>query len=201
MGLELATDEDAPALRVPVETVRAAQRSDRAAWRALFDAYQPAVTAYCLACAKGNRELAHDWTQDIFALAVEKLAKLREPERFTGWLFTLARHHCLRHARQSERERTMSDALSVMLCDGFAPTLVEAHEREAWIAVVQRACATVDNPSHRGLIEAHYVRGEKTRTIAEKTGTPHGTVTVTLMRFRERLKVQLLTALAKGELP
>jgi RNA polymerase sigma factor (sigma-70 family) len=195
-------DREPPAsLPVPVGTVRAAQAGDRSAWRELFNAYQPALTSYCCVCARGRRELALDWTQDIFALAIERLSQLREPERFTGWLFTLARNHCLKHARQSEQERRLSDALSLVLCDGFVPSIAEAAEREAWLLAVQRSCSSVEHEGHRAVIEAHYLRGEKTRDIAERTGTPHGTVTVTLMRFRNRLKLQLLSALAKGELP
>ena len=54
---------------------------------------------------------------------------------------------------------------------------------------------------HRECVLAHYTRGERTREIAARLKVPHGTVTVTLMRFRESLKKRLAEALARGELP
>ena len=41
--------------------------------------------------------------------------------------------------------------------------------------------------------------GKKSRK--ERKHVPHGTVTVTLMRFRDRFKKRLAEALAQGELP
>lgn len=194
--------DDAPETSVSPEIVRAAKRRDERAWRLLFGQFQPAVTSYCLVCARGRRDLALDWTQDIFALAFENLARLRDDARFAGWLFSIARRHCLRHARQTERERRLSDALALVLAADAPP---EAHEeaadRESWIDTVRRACEGVEHPAHRECVLAHYTRGEKTRDIAARLSIPHGTVTVTLMRFRERLKQRLVEALARGELP
>ena len=184
------------------QLVRAARGGDEASWRALFTQLQPAVTAYCRVCANGRRDLALDWTQDVFSLAFQSLSQLKDDERFTGWLFTIARRHCLRHSRQSDRERQLSDSMALLLAGEVPSEALRAEgERESWIEAVRRACEGVENPAHRECVVAHYCRGEKTRDIAARLSIPHGTVTVTLMRFRERLKIRLAKALAEGELP
>jgi RNA polymerase sigma-70 factor, ECF subfamily len=183
----------------PLDFVRAAKRGDSRAWRALFVHYQPALTAYCLACAQGRRDLALDLTQDVFASAIEKIGQLADEERFTGWLFTIARHRCLRQARLSARETAAVDMMSLLMTEG-GPDPRWSHDREAWLEAVGRAVQGVANPSHRDIVSAHYGRGEKTRDIALRLSVPHGTVTVVLMRFRERLKARLMDLLAKGEL-
>jgi RNA polymerase sigma-70 factor, ECF subfamily len=182
--------------------VRAARRGDARAWRALFDRLQPALTAYCRLCAQGRRDLALDWTQDVFTLAFQGLGQLRDDERFAGWLFAIARRHCARHARLSGREQQLSDAMALLLVgDALPEVLQEQAEREAWLEALRRACDDVENPTHRECVVAHYSRGEKTRDIAARLEVPHGTVTVTLMRFREGLKRRLAQSLAEGALP
>ena len=197
----LPQPEPAPEAGVSPEIVRAARRGDARAWRVLFNQLQPAVTAYCRVCARGRRDLALDWTQEVFTIAFEHLGKLEDEERFTGWLFTIARRYCLRHARQSERERQLSEAMAMLLAADGPAREAEQAERESWLAAVRKACEGVENDKHRECVLSHYTRGEKTRDIAQRLDIPHGTVTVTLMRFRERLKKQLAEALARGELP
>jgi RNA polymerase sigma factor (sigma-70 family) len=193
---------DSPAITVSPEIVRAAKRGDERAWRILFGQFQPAVTAYCHVCARGRRDVALDWTQEIFALAFQNLARLEDDVRFPGWLFVIARRHCLRGARQSARERQLSDELAMVLAaDAPVDADLEEAERESWIATVRAACEHVQHPMHRECVLAHYTRGERTREIAARLKIPHGTVTVTLMRFRESLKKRLAEALARGELP
>ncbi len=194
--------DSTPEVAVSPEIVRAAKRGDERAWRVLFGQFQPAVTAYCHVCARGRRDHALDWTQEVFALAFQNLASLSDDARFAGWLFAIARRYCLRHARQTDRERELSDALALVLAADAPPDPVqEASERESWIQTVRRACEDVEHPVHRECVLAHYTRGEKTRDIAARLGVPHGTVTVTLMRFRDRFKKRLAQALARGELP
>ncbi len=52
---------------------------------------------------------------------------------------------------------------------------------------------------HRDLASAVYVEGLTTRDSAARLGLPHGTVTVTLMRLRTRLRATLARQLAAEE--
>jgi RNA polymerase sigma-70 factor (ECF subfamily) len=179
-----------------LEFVKAAKRGDARAWAVLFKHFQPAVTSYCLTCTGGRRAEALDLTQDIFALAVEKLHQLEDLSRFQGWLFVIARNRCLRFGQRSAQAERAVTNLSLLLADEPPE---DAAEREYWLRRVESAVQSVENESHRAVVTAHYGRGEKTRDIAERLGMPHGTVTVVLKRFRDRLKVELLSALAHQE--
>lgn len=172
-----------------LDFVRAAKRGDSRAWAVLFRQYQPALTAYCLACASGRRDLALDLTQDIFALAIANIRQLNDEARFQGWLFTLARNHCLRSGQRSAKEEEAIAKMSLLLCDEPPET---AAERERWLQHLEHATQALPNAHHREIVLAHHGRGEKTREIAQRLATPHGTVTVVLMRFRNQLKRELL---------
>ena len=175
----------------PLEVIGAARRGERQAWERLLAQYQPAVTAYCLTCARGRRDVALDWTQDIFSLAVENLGGLSNERNFQGWLFAIARNHCLRQGKRDARAQAFADDMTVLAtleCD----TPAEVHERQAWLAMLEQATLRVEPAAHRDVVRAHYGYGEKTRQIAKRLSIPHGTVTVILKRFRDRLKLQLL---------
>ncbi len=182
----------------PLDFVRAAKRGDERAWAVLFRHYQPALTAYCLACAGGRRDAALDLTQDVFALAISNVHQLSDEQRFQGWLFTLARNHCLRVGHRSATEEAALARLSLLVCDEPPD---QAAQKEAWLTQLEAAAAALENPLQREIVSAHYGRGEKTRDIAARLSTPHGTVTVALMRFRQAVKRALLDELTDGGAP
>jgi RNA polymerase sigma-70 factor (ECF subfamily) len=180
--------------------VLSAQRGDRAAARALFDRFQPPVLSYCLLSARGDRERALDLTQETFARAFASLGRLAEPERFQGWLFTIAANQCRTRGEAEARRRRAMEALTLELTEA-APALEEPHERERRIARVQELVAEIADPVLQELVRGHYLNGEPTRALAERLGMPHGTVTVKLMRYRAGLKRELCQALLSGEFP
>lgn len=177
------------------EFVAAARKGDARAWAVVFKHWQPAVTAYCLTCAGGRRDLAMDLTQEVFTLAIQRIGQLDDLTRFQGWLFTIARNLWLKRHAQLAREQQVAVRLSMLMTEE-APH--DAAEREYWLQQVEQATRTVENPKHREVVVAHYGRGEKTRDIAQRLDVPHGTVTVVLMRFRESLKKSLLSTLAEA---
>ena len=73
-------------------------------------------------------------------------------------------------------------------------------ERELRIAIVQRVLATVRNPVVQAIAKLKYCEPEHTtHQISELLGIPHGTVCVTLMRFRAAVRCELLAALLDEE--
>jgi len=77
----------------------------------LFGRYQNKVALWCLRVT-GNRESAADLAQDILLRAYENLDSFRGQARFSTWLYTVTRNHCLNDAsRRIARRERQTDSL------------------------------------------------------------------------------------------
>jgi RNA polymerase sigma-70 factor (ECF subfamily) len=179
--------------------VRAAQRGGRAAQRALFDQHHASVVAYCMVAAGGDRDAALDLAQETFARAFSSLPQLRELDRFSGWLFSIAANTCRTRLGQARKRRTL---LELFALEQEAAPPDDAHAREVRIEVVRRVIGELPDDQLKQIVQLKYGEPERTtREIAAELGIPHGTVTVKLMRFRAAIKRQLLGALLEGASP
>lgn len=52
----------------------------------------------------GDPNLANDLCQDSYVYALENLSKLRDPDAFRGWLFTVARHKFIDYRRSPRNQ-------------------------------------------------------------------------------------------------
>ncbi|MBN2211342.1 MAG: RNA polymerase sigma factor [Sedimentisphaerales bacterium] len=63
----------------------------------------------------GNKHDMEDALQDLCVLVLDKIATLREPERFRGWLATVARNNALAHRRARQLQpRSQSDEMDIL---------------------------------------------------------------------------------------
>ena len=125
--------------------VVSAQAGDRAAFAALYARYVRLVHGILL--SRVPRAEAEDLVQDVFLAAMERLAALRDPSAFGGWLAAIARNRATHHLRRTPRTTELVDtwrggrrqtaALAVMatirrLPDAYRETLtlrlVEGHD-------------------------------------------------------------------------
>jgi RNA polymerase sigma-70 factor (ECF subfamily) len=179
------------------ELVRAAASGGRSAWRALFDRHHRGVLGYCLLACGRDRERALDLTQETFLRALRGLPQLAEPERFRGWLFSIAANLCRGLSREARRQEIL--ALAELDLEA-APQAGEAERREARIAAVRRLLAGIADPELRQVVTLKYGEPEHTtREIAVRLGIPHGTVTSRLVRFRAAVRRDLIRALLEEE--
>src|SRR5437899_9748409 len=68
-----------------IELVQKAQTGDRQAYGELVERFQPTVYAVALARLRNPAE-AQELTQEVFLHGMKKLAQLRDPQCFAGWL-------------------------------------------------------------------------------------------------------------------
>lgn len=183
-----------------VELVRAGQRGDASALRELFERHRRDVMAYCSVATGRDRERALELAQETFARAFAALPRLSDPERFRGFLFTVAANVCRTRGAQETRRR----ALEVLGMEMDAPALdgmTEKCAREERITAVQHVLAHIPDDTMRAIAQLKYCEPEHTtRQIAELLRIPHGTVTVRLMRFRAAARRELLRIVAE-EMP
>jgi RNA polymerase sigma-70 factor, ECF subfamily len=180
---------DDRALREPSITtlVIAVRGGDRAAFAALYQRFARVVHAVAL--ARVPVADAADVVQDVFLLAYERLAELREPAAFPGWLLQIARHRAVDAARRPRPTEAAHEP--------GADPVPTAEARQALDAI-------------RGLPEAYretlimrLVEGLTGPEIAARTGLAPGSVRVNLhrgmMMLRERLGVGTADVGEEGE--
>jgi RNA polymerase sigma factor (sigma-70 family) len=86
---------------------------DATALAQIYDVYAPRLFDYCHALLR-DEELAAEALRDSLIAALAHIDKLREPERFRSWLYTIVRNECLRRLRDpltpEERHPAPEDA-------------------------------------------------------------------------------------------
>ncbi|MHC4618011.1 MAG: RNA polymerase sigma factor [Planctomycetota bacterium] len=123
------------------QIVEAARNGDVESFGRLYERYYAAMVwlAYSIVA---ERSLAEDAAQQTFALACEKLAGLKEPGRFAGWLSGI----CRNVARQMVRERSRQ----VLVND--PPSAVEESEDEGVEEVTREAIGTLPEMYREALV-------------------------------------------------
>ncbi|MBI5431449.1 MAG: sigma-70 family RNA polymerase sigma factor [Planctomycetes bacterium] len=187
-----APDDDA----FEVELARRAQRGDRDAFGRLAERFHGVV--HGIALAHGPRREVRDLVQEVFLLALRSIGRLESPERFPGWLASIARnaardaHRRARDAHPSERnaDTRLGDGADVLVDDFVAPDEPSHDDGEE----AERALAAVRAlpDAYRETLILRLVEGLSGPEIAARTGMTHGSVRVNLTRgmklLRERLE-------------
>ena len=122
------------------------------------------------------------------------LNQLKTPEAFLGWAVSVATSLCTSRRRLDLRQSTLLDRFAMELALDAPPH--DDAERLRREALVREQLDALEDDQQRKLARAVYVEGRTTRDTAEALGVPHGTVTVTLMRLRARLREELARQLA-----
>src|SRR6266545_5610741 len=94
----------------------------------LFRRYYQKVACWCVRFSS-DREMAADLAQEIFMAAYRNLDSFRGESKFSTWLYSIARNHCINHARvRASRPEVNLDANKHTVTDG-APTAYERMEK------------------------------------------------------------------------
>jgi RNA polymerase sigma-70 factor (ECF subfamily) len=84
--------------------VQGALSGDRAAFAELYDRRARLIRAICFESTH-DLDAAADLTQEVFLRALQKLHRLRDPQRFAPWLVGIARQVCREWRRGRLRDR------------------------------------------------------------------------------------------------
>jgi RNA polymerase sigma-70 factor (ECF subfamily) len=105
--LDKVSDED---------LMRLAQQADRDAFSILYERYSFSILMY-LRRMLGSREDTESIGQEVFVRALRFAPTYRHPNRFSTWLFTIARNEAINHARR--RTRTPVRSITELNLDGI----------------------------------------------------------------------------------
>ena len=174
-----------------VELIRRTLDGDDTAFTQLVRKYQKPVHA--LAWRKlGDFHTAEEITQDTFLKAYQKLATLKEPQRFSSWLYVIAARCCVAWLRKKRLltqslEETNLVQLEKATYSGY---VVEENERtsgETQREVVKKLLAKLQE-SERTIITLHYFSEMSSAEIGEFLGVSANTIRSRLRRAQQRLK-------------
>ncbi len=177
-----------------VELIQRVLAGDDDAFSVLVRKYQKQVHA--LAWRKiGDFHIAEEITQDTFLKAYKRLATLKEPQRFVGWLYVIAANRCsswvrkkrlwtqsLEHLDRADEEQLEKEA--------YSEYIAEENERisgQAQRDVVKKLLAKL-RESERTVMTLHYFGEMSCTEIGAFLGVSANTVKSRLRRAQQRLK-------------
>jgi RNA polymerase sigma factor (sigma-70 family) len=174
--------------------VRGCRAGQDEAWTVLVNRYRRLV--YGVAVRAGlDEDLAGEAFQRVFALLVEQLDRIEQPERIRAWLVTTASREARRMRQRQLREPPLPNLLGI----GTEPTdpeplpdavLLELEQRQ----VIRDAFAKLD-PRCRELLTLLFLRpgAPAYAELAADLGIPEGSIGPTRARCIEKLRKQLTT--------
>ena len=174
-----------------VQLIQRVLAGDDTAFSVLVRKYQKPVHA--LVWRKvGDFHVAEEITQDTFLKAYQKLAMLKEPQRFLSWLYVIATNQCkawLRKKRLKTEslEKAESVALEKATYSGYVISENERTAIEAQREAVKTLLAKLQE-SERTIITLRYFGEMSSAEIGEFLGVSANTVRSRLRRAQQRLK-------------
>ncbi len=174
-----------------VELIENSLMGDEKAFAKLVRKYQKSVHA--LAWRKvGDFHIAEEITQDTFLRVYKKLATLRDPHRFAGWVYRIAARQCHAWLRKKRIQTQALEDTDIKLIEGgtYSQYIAEEQEKAATEAqrdIVQRLLARL-RESERTVVTLHYFGEMTCEEISRFLGVSASTVKSRLRRARLRLK-------------
>ena len=174
-----------------IELIQRSLTGDENAFARLVRKYQKSVHA--LAWRKvGDFHVAEEITQDTFLQVYKKLASLKDPHRFKGWLYRIATRQCqtwLRKKRMQTQslEETDPELLEKMTYSQYIAEEQAKAATEAQRSIVHKLLARL-RESERTVVTLHYFGEMTCEEISRFLGVSASTVKSRLRRARLRLK-------------
>ena len=174
-----------------VELIHRILDGDDSAFSELVKKYQKPV--HTLVWRKiGDFHIAEEITQDTFLKAYQRLATLKQPQRFTGWLYVIAANNCkmwLRKKRLQTQPLEETDSAQLEKAT-YSRYVIEENERtigEAKREVVKQLLAKLQE-SDRTVVTLHYFSEMSAAEIGAFLGVSVNTIKSRLRRAQQRLK-------------
>jgi len=174
------------------ELIERAQTGDRVAFGELVERFHPAVYAVALARLRDPNE-ATELAQEVFIHAMQKIAQLRDPQCFVGWLRQITVRMAInRVTRKAPVQGAEPEFLQNAPGAAGVPLdeMIRTEDRaDLWNGLDQL------KPIDRDTLVAFYIKGRTLKQMAREFETPVGTIKRRLHVARNRLKDVLEKAL------
>ena len=171
------------------EVPRLAQRAatDRQAFARLYQLFVARVFRY-LYSRTNNAQIAEDLTSQTFITAFQSIHTLRQPERFTSWLFTIARNKTMDHYRRHDLEK--ASPLELLQVDPAYQLKFAIPPMSDEDLYLRDLTARLSEPDQE-LLRLKLLGGMTFKQIAHLLGKNESAVKKTYYRLLTRLQSQL----------
>ncbi len=168
--------------------IERAQTGDRQAFGELVQRFQPAVYAVALARLRDANE-AVELTQEVFIHAMTRIAQLREPLCFVGWLRQITVRMAINRVTRRAPVQGVEPEVLQNAADSAGGPLDEIIRNENR-AHVWKGLGMLKE-TDRATLVAFYIHGQSLKEMARDFATPIGTIKRRLHVARARLGRQL----------
>jgi len=173
-----------------------AQKDDREAYGELFVRFHPTVYAIALARLRNPTE-AEELAQEVFVHGMRKLAQLRDPRCFPGWLRMMTTRMAINRKTRKGRVQGVETEVLENTEDRNAGPLAEMIRAED-AEQVHEGLAELKEMDRDTLV-AFYGRGATLEDMSHEFDAPIGTIKRRLHVARNRLKEVLEQAPSRGK--
>ena len=174
-----------------VQLIRSVLSGDDEAFGVLVQKYRKGVHA--LVWRKiGDFHYAEEITQDVFLQVYKKLATLKNPSQFAGWLYVIVDRLCINWLNRHKPTVQSLEATSIKEIEEFSYTCYVSEQRET--EAIEYQHATVKKlleklpESERTVVTLYYLGEMTTKEIGKFLGVSVNTIKSRLRRARKRLK-------------
>ena len=139
----------------------------------LFRRNYAKVGRWCLRFTE-SRETAADLAQEIFTKVYQNLSSFQGQSKFSTWLFTIARNHCLNNVRSNARNAAElkgdveEDFLDTVPDAGLGPYAMA--EKESTAKMVRELLNEALDPTEKTVFTLHYAEDVPLATITHMLG-------------------------------
>ena len=169
------------------DLIQAAQNGDDQAFATLINQHQTLVRGTLWSILQDFDD-AEDATQEAFVLAYRNLSTLKDPQKFTAWLYTIARNVANKTIRKKQLQaRGLSRFQELSQAPKEEPSHTPLNKK-----TLKQAFQTLSQPDRTVTTLFHLV-GLSQDEIAKTLNIPTGTVKSRLHRSKNQLKRRLLT--------
>lgn len=154
------------------------------AFSVLFDRYQRRMAGYFLKMLWNDREMAEDYTQELFTKIIRKPELFDRQQNFSTWIFTIASNMCKNAYRKRAYEKAYLDQLPINRSeDLYAENKMDQESR---MAELNRVLKRLDEEK-RELFLLRYQQEMSIKQLAELLNCSEGTIKSRLFYIRKKI--------------
>lgn len=169
-----------------IDLVRQTLGGDTSAFDRLVKMHRTTVYALIISYIKDPAD-AEDLTQRIFIRAYERLATLRELDRFRPWLLQIAHNTCKDWLRRRRGLTMPFEAANDIDCAEVAPSPEDLVLKTEIETIVRQAISTLQETDRR-LMEARYIEGANYDQLQVESGLSYAAIANRLKRAKQEVR-------------